>query len=195
MKNFKKIVLVSTLALSSMSMFPYSETQQASASELNDLTVLNNDVIYDNFMVASNTPVDVNLLQVNNSTLQLDIMHQDVVVDMDENGVVTLINGENSEVLPTTAIDVNGNSVNLVYKEIENDLLVELHSTTPKIQVYKLSDKVKCAIGTAGGWIGGGLLGGGTGIAAGTVWPGVGNVAGGIGGAIGGGMTGAATFF
>ena len=82
----------------------------------------------------------------------------------------------------------------VVYKSVDNRLIIELHNGEQPNEMYARS-KWKCTLGLLGGYYTGALAGLGVGTAAGSVIPGVGNVAGAIGGTIigaaGGAMTGA----
>lgn len=196
MKKFKHLILASTVALSSMTFIPLTDTQQASASEISN-TISTDKGIISNSIEANTSTNDVDIIKLNDSSLQLDFINGDVNVEFGEYGEITLTNGEKSEVLPTYAIDENNQYVQLVYKQVENGLIVELHQD--QIMLYSRSSKPskwKCALGTLGGYYSGAVVGGGTGAAAGSIVPGLGTVAGGVGGAIagaiGGGMTGAA---
>jgi len=121
-----------------------------------------------------------------------------VDIQFNENGEVTLINNEKSEVLPTYAYDENGQYVKLVYKQVENGLIVELHKN--EIMLFKAAkpSKWKCALGTLGGYFTGAVVGGTAGAGAGALIGGVGALPGGVGGAVvgavGGGLTGAAEY-
>lgn len=122
-----------------------------------------------------------NLTQKSDSTLHLTF-NKNVKANADENGVLTISDGKNSETLPVKAKDKNGEEVTLAYKKVGDGY---------DVQVMKSSQDrnwAKCALGTAGGAGGGGLAGG----AAGTAIPGIGNVAGTVIGGVSGAATGAA---
>lgn len=198
--KFKNIILASTLTLS---MISFSNIQDVSASEISNPSNFADQEFFSNTVETNTRANDVDIIKFNNSSLQINFTNENVNVEFNENGVVTLTNGENSEVLPTTAIDVNGNTVNLVYNEFENGLLVELQNDSETNQGSLSRSKrsfnpIKCALGTAGAWISGGVAGAGTGAAVGdkkgTNGKAVTSVGGAIVGAVGGGMAGFATF-
>ncbi|MDD7384171.1 MAG: hypothetical protein PUG30_01090 [Actinomycetaceae bacterium] len=97
-----------------------------------------------------------------------------------------------TEQLPSSATDVNGQPVDIEYKQTDRGVLIR---TVSLIQSRGVG---QCLLGIGGGVIGGGSAGGLGGAAVGTVTlPVVGTVSAGIlglvGGAVGGGMTGAAS--
>lgn len=93
-------------------------------------------------------------IQLNESTIKIELENAESYID--ENGTAFIedeITGEVLE-LPKESLDKNEDKVNLVYKQDDNDLVVELHSTGVQPQGFW-----KCTLGTVGG-TGTGALGG-----------------------------------
>ncbi|MFJ7405210.1 MULTISPECIES: Pathogenicity island protein [unclassified Lysinibacillus] len=138
---------------------------------------------------------DVDIIKLNDSMLQIEIINENVDISFNENGEVTLSNSEKSEVLPTYAFDKNNDYVQLVYKQTNLGLIVELHKDEIMSLGRSKKSNWKCALGILGGYYSGAVIGGASGATAGSLIPGLGTLAGGVGGAIigaiGGGMTGA----
>ena len=133
---------------------------------------------------------------LNESTMRFDLLNEEAKIENDEVGNLLLTKGEYSEVLPIQAIDSNGNEVKLIYKSVDNGLIIELHSSEQ--QPTRLArSKWKCALGVLGGYYLGALTGLGVGAGVGSVIPVIGNAVGAAGGAIigaaGGAMSGASS--
>ncbi|MFJ7406119.1 MULTISPECIES: hypothetical protein [unclassified Lysinibacillus] len=127
---------------------------------------------------------------LNESTMRLELLNAETTFENDAVGNIIIKKGDYTEVLPTQAIDSNGNEVTLIYKSVDNGLMIELHNG-------EQPTKWKCALGVLSGYYLGAITGLGVGIGAGTVLPGIGNAAGAVGGAIvgaaGGAMSGASS--
>ncbi|MGE7840059.1 hypothetical protein ACQKNX_04635 [Lysinibacillus sp. NPDC093712] len=149
-------------------------------------------------VVAAEQNADFAITILNESTMRLELLNDETTIENDEVGNIIVKKGDYSEVLPTQAIDSNGNEVNLIYKSVDNGLIIELHNGEQPIQTTTLArSKWKCALGVLGGYYLGAITGLGVGIGAGTVLPGIGNAVGAVGGAIvgaaGGAMSGASS--
>lgn len=147
---------------------------------------------------ASEQTDDYGISIVNESTMRLELLNEEVSIENDEVGNILVKKGDYTEVLPTQAIDSNGNEVNLIYKSVDNGLIIELHNNKQSTQVTRFArSKWKCTLGVLGGYYSGAITSLGVGLGAGTAFPVIGNVVGAVGGtiigAVGGTMLGAAS--
>jgi len=130
--------------------------------------------------------------------MRLELLNEVVSIENDEVGNILVKKGDYTEDLPTQAIDSNGNEVNLIYKSVDNGLIIELHNKKLSTPVTRFArSKWKCTLGVLGGYYSGAITGLGVGLGAGTTFPVIGNVVGAVGGtiigAVGGTMLGAAS--
>lgn len=110
---------------------------------------------------------------INESTLHLEI-NKDFDFNSNQNGVGGTITSEGqTENLPEITVDKDGNNVNLVYKQVDDGLEIQVLN---QIQPFGW---VQCTLGTVGGTGTGGLSGAGVGSAV----PAIGTVVGGVSGA------------
>ncbi len=75
---------------------------------------------------------------LNESTMCLELLNDETTIENDEVGNIIVKKGDYSEVLPTQAIDSNGNEVNLIYKSVDNGLIIELHNGEQPTQTTTL---------------------------------------------------------
>lgn len=73
--------------------------------------------------IASEQTDDYGITIVNESTMRLELLNEEVSIENDEVGNILVKKGNYTEVLPTQAIDSNGNEVNLIYKSVDNGLI------------------------------------------------------------------------
>jgi len=66
--------------------------------------------------------------------MRLELLNEVVSIENDEVGNILVKKGDYTEVLPTQAIDSNGNEVNLIYKSVDNGLIIELHKKNYRLQ-------------------------------------------------------------
>ena len=71
--------------------------------------------------------------------MRLELLNEEVSIENDEVGNILVKKGDYTEVLPTQAIDSNGNEVNLIYKSVDNGLIIELHNNKQSTQVTRFA--------------------------------------------------------
>lgn len=122
------------------------------------------------------------LKQATTSSFNLSVKDE-VKGSIDEQGILTLTDGNKSVKMPSSTKDKDGKDVNLYYEKAEDNSynILVIKSTSDR-------GVGKCVLGTVGGAGTGGLAG----AAAGTAVPGLGNVAGAVIGGVSGAATGAA---
>ncbi|WP_409369322.1 hypothetical protein [Lysinibacillus sp. 38-6] len=109
---------------------------------------------------ASEQTDDYGISIVNESTMRLELLNEEVSIENDEVGNILVKKGDYTEVLPTQAIDSNGNEVNLIYKSVDNGLIIELHNNKQSTQVTRFArSKWKCTLGVLGGYYSGAITG------------------------------------
>lgn len=123
------------------------------------------------------------LKQTTSSSFNLSVKDE-VEGSIDEQGILTLKDGNKSVKMPSSTKDKDGKDVNLYYEKAADDNSYNI------LVIKATSDRgvTKCVLGTLGGAGTAGLAG----AAAGTAVPGLGNVAGAVIGGVSGAATGAA---
>lgn len=59
---------------------------------------------------------DVAITILNESTMRLELLNEDVKIEKDEYGNLIIKKNDYAEILPTMVLDANGNPVDLIYK-------------------------------------------------------------------------------